>query len=1058
MGLTSLDIDGSVPSHFETIARRYPDRLAVICDTGELTYGELNLAANQLAHRLLRSGHIGDRVALLPSADSSMFAAMLAALKAGRMVAVLNPGDPVPRLRQLLVDCEPRVILTTGTHAILAEEIAGASIEVVRIDDESLSSLPSTNPGLPLGPDNFVSIVYTSGSTGQPKGVVRSHGNVLRACMVSARSIDMTPDDRAALLGAAWGGQGMNLGLAVLLCGAMVVPFAAVDRGVTGLAAWLNDRRITVYHSASSLFRHFMKTIDAAASFPHVRIVRISSDAATWEDFTFRKHFPNATMITSMGASEVGPVAAGVVLPGDEARAGRVPVGRPQDGVEIRIVDDEGRDCPPGTVGTMSIRSRFLADGYWRDPVLTAQSFFDCGDGTRVFRSNDLARMDADGVIELAGRRDAAYKIRGLRVDITEVEQALSRLPGVDEAAAVVATRSNREPYLLAYVVAAAGSSPSPQKLRAAARGLMARHLVPAIFVMVDALPRTANGKVDRVRLREIAPPPRAGAAEPAVTETERLLVGLWEQAFDLEAVGRSEDFFDLGGDSLIGAVIAAGVHAAKGVELRFRTFIEHPVLEDMAAVVDRLSQGTGASEEPPLTAVRRDGPVPLSLLQEPFWQDSRAPDHSRRYTRAAIVRIDGHLDLDAFRASLGSVIARHEILRTRFGLEDGVPLQIVEPAGAVPLSVVDLSGAADADEQVDALLKSEGNRLFDLSAGPPLKFILMKVAGDCHLLIRSCHHIISDAPSWNVFFRDLGAAYEARIEGREPFPQPLPIQFADYSIWQRRVWRHDGSRHRDAVAWWKKQFQQQPVPSNARWLTRYLRTSPAGGLRPDEGYLSWGIDAESAARLDKLGRQEAATYYMVRLAALGPVLASLIGHDAVAIAGIFTNRHRVVMEGMFGPLLNPIPMIFRCDWGLTFRDLIKYARQLVLDAQEYAEIPFSGVLAELKAQQVDIPSVFVRLQVTTPMPPLHFAGLTLSLSKGVRADPRGIMVRLNPLREEDGCLLGFDARIYSAASMQDFIDRFARFMYVASRNPDATVGSLIERDGAEREFEQPLA
>ena len=550
-------------------------------------------------------------------------------------------------------------------------------------------------------------------------------------------------------------------------------------------------------------------------------------------------HFPSAKLMHAMGMSEVSHVACMIFARDAVVGEGRLPVGRPADGVDLRVTDGKGRECPAGTVGTLSLRLPYLAAGYWRDPELTAKCFFQDPDGTRGFRGGDLASIDAEGLIVLAGRKDATHKIRGQRVDIAEVERDLASMAGISELAVVAAPRPNGEAYLVAYVVPVAGLMPSASRLRAAARAFMPRHLVPSLFVFVDALPRTANGKIDRAALRDRAPAlTRDATGGSPETDTETLMTRIWSEAFDLDGIGRLDDFFELGGDSLIGTVIAARLHEAKRVDLDFGAFVDHPVLKDLAAFVDdeaaRLGwrmtfQGRGR------TGTR---PAPLSVIQSRHWE--RTP--SSRHTHAACWRIDGPLDIDILRLSLNDVVARHEILRTRFDIPpqrfklirralrlrtNGLPHQYVQPPTDVPLPLIDLSGMSDAEMRLKALMCSARATQFDLTTGPPLSFTLVRLGSDRHAMVESSHHIITDGPSWNVSLRDLAHFYEARLHGREPSLPPLDIQYADYALWERERLKPGGPKFEAALEWWTREFADMPPAPASGWLAAYKWQEP---------------------------------------------------------------------------------------------------------------------------------------------------------------------------------------------------------------------------------------
>ena len=605
----------SVPACFERAADLYPNRIAVHCRLGEITYADLNEAANRLAHRIVESGgRAGDRVAILMPQDRRIFIAMLASLKARRIVVVLNGQDPPARIAQLLDDAEPTVVLTIDRRLAQAKELAGARLVVIDVD--ALEEGAAERPRIDSAPDDTAFLVYTSGSTGRPKGVMQTHGQVIRGALDIGRAAGIMPDDRVLLVASLWGGQALSTTWLTLVCGASLVSFPAVENGVSGLAEWMIEKRVSIFVSASSLFRHFIKTVGVSTSFPDVRLVKLSADPATRKDFDeVLAHFPTAKLMHAMGITEIGHMACMIFARDAIVGEGRLPVGRPADGVDLRVTDEKARECPPGTIGTLSLRLPYLAAGYWRDPELTAKSFFQDPDGTRGFRGGDLASIDSEGLVVLAGRKDATHKIRGQRVDIAEVESDLSRLGGISELAVVATHRPNGDPYLVAYIVPVEGLTPLASRMRAAARAFMPRHLVPSLFVFVAALPRAANGKIDRAALRDRVPAlTHELTGEPPETDTEVLMTRIWTEAFDLDGIGRSDDFFKLRGDLLIGTVIAARLHEVKRVDLDFGAFVDHPVLKDLAAFVDE-TRSVPVDDDFPRVRANQAGPAPVSMI-----------------------------------------------------------------------------------------------------------------------------------------------------------------------------------------------------------------------------------------------------------------------------------------------------------------------------------------------------------------------------------------------------------------------------------------------------------
>ncbi len=1045
----ALPATAPVGAIVEQAAGLAPDKPAIVLGGESLGYAALDTAANRLAHRLLESGVKGDRVAHLMPDSTLVFVALLAALKAGRINHVLNHRDPLPRLEELVADSEPEAIVTAAPHVELATRLAGDRARVIRVD-LPLGDAPETSPSVPIAPTDGAYLVYTSGSTGKPKAVLQPHAHIVRAALGLVELMALSPLDRVVLVASLWGGQATNTTWSTLFAGATLLQFPTVDYGVTGLEAWLNAQRITIFISAASLFRRFLKTVGPGTTFPGIRMVKVSSDAATWDDFrAFRRHFPKGRLMSTMGASEVGNIACAILDRDTPPGTGQLPIGRAFPGLDIRILGPDGSELPQGETGVIAIGSDVLFDSYWRDPELTARHYLPRPDGTRMFRSEDLGRIDAEGNIFHAGRRDATHKIRGQRVDIAEVERMLGVLPGVDDAAAVVIPGVGGEMQLAGYVVPRGGVPPSPSRLRAVARGFMPRHMVPSLLAAVPALPRTANGKIDRARLRDMLPPRRATDAAPPATETERLLAGFWEEAFDLDGIGRDDDFFDLGGDSLIAAVISTRIDAALRLRVPFQAYVERPLLRDLAGAIERGDWHATATD--PIGPEPRDGAIPLSLLQEPYWWVSRTPAHSQHYTRVGATRFRGRMDIDAFRAALDAVVARHEILRTRYVPVADQPTQVVEPAAPVDMPLIDLSVHADPEAELRRIAGQEAGRVLDLTERPPLSFALYRMADDQHVLVRTSHHILTDAPSWNIFMRDLAEFYAAHREGREAILPDMPAQYADFSIWQRRVWRRDGPRFAEAVAWLGRKILDGPPPPDMRFLKAYLRKTP---LAPAGGRFThaWGTDAATSAALEAFARDEAATFYIVRLACLAPVVSRMVGNPAVMIGAVFTNRSNAAVEPLFGPLANYLPIVIRCNPDASFREHVRQVRAAVTEAHDYADMPLADVTKALAAQGIAVPATAVWIHVPTPAPPMSFSGLE-ALPERVAAMPVGsgiILVRFNPLADEDDTRVSMNPRIYRPELLDDLAALLRGFARRVASAPDARLRDLMAAAGAD--------
>jgi len=568
--------------------------------------------------------------------------------------------------------------------------------------------------------------------------------------------------------------------------------------------------------------------------------------------------------------------------------------------------------------------------------------------------------------------------------------------------------------------------------------------MVPSAFVAVAALPRTANGKLDRASLR-LATPAATDPSDAPATATEQQLAAFWEEAFDIDGVGRDDDFFDLGGDSLSAATVAIRIDEARGIRLSFDAFVETPVLKDMASAIDRAGAGPGTEHLAPMP---RGAEAPTSLLQEPFWRVSRAASHAWRYTRAAAISLDGPLDVDALGAALDAVIARHEILRTRYRADADAVIQIVEPAAPVPLPLVDLEGLADAEAELARRLAVEGRRTLDLAA-PPLDFVLLRLAPERHVLLRTGHHILDDAPSWNIFLTDLGAFYAAQRDGGAVDLPALPVQYADFSIWQRRMWRPGSPRHDEALAWLAAKLGASPRPPALRMLPGYLRRGPLAEDKPRSAR-AWGIDGATAAALGRLADEESATFYVLRLACLAPVVSAMTGHEAVVIGGVFTNRNNAAVEHMIGPLANLVPLVVRCAPGASFREHVRTVKAEVTDAHRHADLPLVELLKSLAADGIDMPPPFLWIHVPTPSPPVTAAGLVIRQRNAPYVGASGVvMVRFNPLAEEAGATVSIDPRIYAPELLDDLAHALRTYARIAAASPESTLADIAARAAA---------
>ena len=586
------EVETSIPERFEKIVRMYPDRLAVRSAHQELTYFELNNWANQIAHaRLAYSDKQEEPIALLLETDAPAIATILGILKAGKMYVPMDTTLPHARLAYILEDSQAGLLITNSTNVRLARELAQSRVPVINLDELD-PSLSAENPRASISPHTLTWILYTSGSTGLPKGVVQNHRNVLHYVRNYTNSLHICTDDRLTLLFSFSANAAAHNTFSALLNGASLHPFHVKEEGLARTSAWLRRDQLTIYASAPTVFRLFVETLTADQRFPHLRVIKLMGEAVSKGDVElYRRYFsPECVLINRLGSTETGTIRWFFIDKKIPIDGNVVPVGYPVEDNEILLLDDTGREAQAESSGEIAVESSYLTPGYWRRPELTAGVFMQAGAGSRIYRTGDMGRMGPDGRLYYLGRKDSQIKIRGHRVEIAEIEMALLNL-GTIQAAVVSARKEPSDDYrLVAYLVAKEKPAPTVSKLRRALAGTLPEHMIPATFVVLDALPVAPNGKLDRKALpdaRDCTTELDTGYVAPR-TVIEAELAQIWAEVLTLNQVGIYDNFFDLGGHSLAAMRVVSQVIKEFQLELPLQSLLQSPTVAEMAAVITK--------------------------------------------------------------------------------------------------------------------------------------------------------------------------------------------------------------------------------------------------------------------------------------------------------------------------------------------------------------------------------------------------------------------------------------------------------------------------------------
>ncbi len=1057
--------DRPVHERFAERARLHPERVAVRDRAGEWTYGELAARAHGLAHALRELGvGRGDPVAVYAHRGAALPWALLGVLGAGGAFVVLDPAYPAARLRRTLEAARPRALLHLEAAGPLPEALeawtASAGVPRLALPERPaagfLAGRPDAPPAVETGPDDVAYLAFTSGTTGLPRGIVGTHRPLAHFVAWQRGAFGLAADDRFSLLSGLAHDPLLRDVFTPLSLGASIHVPDPEDVGTPGrLSAWMAREGVTAAHLTPAMGR--VLAAPPAAAVPSLRLALWGGEAVTRADVArLAALAPAARSAVFYGATET-PQAVGF-HPVEDAPGGTasevLPVGRGIDGVQLLVLTPAGEPAGIGEVGEICVRTPYLARGYLGDAEATRERFVTnpaTGDpADRVYRTGDRGRHRPDGAVDFLGRMDAQVQVRGFRVEPGEVEAALAGHPGVREAVVVAREDAPGEVRLAAYVVPAGEAAPDAAALRAHLRDLLPEYMVPAAFVALERIPLTPNGKLDRRALPEPDRAPDAGAYQAPRTPTEEALAAVWAGVLGLERVGAADDFFALGGHSLVATRVMSRAREAFGVELPLRAIFEAPTVAGLAARVDGLLRGGAGAEARPIRPRATGGPVPLSFAQQRLWLIQQMDPASAAYNLPYPLRLRGALDVAVLERALTAMVERHESLRTVFAATAAEPVQVVCPAAPVRLPVADLSGLPEEAREAEArrLAAGDAARPFDLARGPLLRATALRLDGGEWGLLFDLHHIVSDGWSTGVLTREVSALYGAFARG-EPSPlAPLPVQYADFALWQRE--RLGGEALDAQVRYWRGALAGAPplleLPAD--------RPRPAApGARGE--HVPFAPAPGASAALRELGRREGATPFIVLLAAFQALLARWSGQDDVSVGTPTAGRDRVETEGLIGFFVNTLVLRTDLSGGPSFRALLGRAREAVLGAFAHQDVPFEKLVEELAPERslrhTPLFQVMFALQ-NMDRGELSMGGLEVGgIARGEEIAKFDLSLNLAEDGDRFGGAFTFRTDLFERATVERMADHFGRLLEAVAADPDRRLSEVEILGEAER-------
>ncbi len=1034
---------------FEDQVKQRPDATAVTFGEERITYEVLNQRANQLARYLQQQGiGVGQRVGLFVERSIEMFVGLLGIQKSGAAYVPLDPAYPAERVRATL---EAAGISFLVSQQALLPSLPHYSGKIVCLDQDRalIEEQSSQNPGAPVTPDDAVYVIFTSGSTGRPKGVELGHRGVVNLLDWMREELNFRPGDVfPALASFAFDMSIPELYLALISGGTVALARRHLAADGEELARFLNEQGATLVHATPTTWSLLLD-----AGYTGDNVTRcIGAEPLPAETFTrLMDAAPGKPLYNFYGPTETTVWSTVQRL---VSKSERIVIGRPLANTEVYIVDRHGNPTAIGVPGEILIGGDGVAHGYLNEPGLTAEKFipntFSRLPKARLYRTGDLGRYLPDGRIEFAGRIDHQVKIRGYRIELGEIETTITQQASVRECVVLAREDDAGDKRLVAYIVAEPGATVATNEVRDWVRQKLPEYMVPAAVLVLDHMPLSPNGKVDRKALpapeREFAP-----IIGKMANPVEEMIANIWAEILNTAEVTQSSNFFDLGGHSLLAAKVVARIRLALRVNLPLSAIFESPTVGGLADRVRTLVREDKNPFDTPLVPANSGHAAPLSFAQQRLWFLDQLEPNSPFYNVPMAARLHGPLDFTAMERSLNEIVARHESLRTTFQLQDEEPVQVVAPTMRLPLTTVDLGHLTPDEREAEArrLVSEEARRPFNLATGPLFRALIVRFDADDHILMVNLHHAISDGWSLGILSNELAALYEAFRTGAPSPLSPLPLTYSDYALWQRN-YLGGGALERQ-LDYWKKQMAGAPL--SIELPTDHPRP-PVQTFNGAKRTVSFS--PELLENLKALSRKEGATLFITLLAGFNVLLARYSGQRDLVVGTAAAGRHHPETERLIGYFANTLVLRSDLSGEPTFKDLMRQVRETTLNAYANQDVPFEKLVEELNpARDMSRSPLF---QVMIIQQNAFQRANTFGNLKAVPYSASGAAAKVDLLlnvAEDAGklrCALEFNTDLYDAPTIDRMLENYGVLLERATQDPTQKVSQISLQRSEERE------
>ncbi|MCB8765707.1 amino acid adenylation domain-containing protein [Planktothrix agardhii 1029] len=992
---TQIDYQPELCLHqlFEQQVKLNPDAIAVRLENEFLTYQELNNRANQLGHYLQSLGVKADGlVGLFVERSLDMIVGILGILKAGGAYVPLDVNYPKDRITYLLEDTQLSIVLTQSQFLGQLPQFQGTTICLDQ--DWSIIAKQSTvNPIVEVDQHNLAYIIYTSGSTGKPKGVMIEHRSVVNYILTVIRECSLTSDDKILQFASICFDASVEEIFGGLLSGAtLALRTEDMLRSSEDFWQCCQKWQLTVLIFPAAYWHQLVSELTPTTPqiITNIKLIMVGGEAIQqskvkqWHQNTVN-YSPLPQLFNAYGPTEATIITT--LCEFTSPTITNVPIGRPLSNTQVYILDAFLQPVPVGVAGELHIGGAGLARGYLNRPELTQEKFipdpFSNYSDSRLYKTGDLARYLPDGNIEYLGRIDNQVKIRGFRIELGEIETVLSQHSAVKTAIVIAREDETEQKRLVAYVVTQTEGISAPQEqsllavneLRQFLKAQLPEYMVPSAFVILESLPLTSNGKVDRRAL----PAPDFQSEEQYVAPRnpiEEILASIWVKVLKVEQVGIHDNFFELGGHSLLATQLISRIRKAFKVEMPLRELFVAPTVAALAQVIKRVSEQEERTELPILPR-EKDTELPLSFAQTRLWFLDQFESDSSFYNIPLALHLEGNLNQDVLIQSLEEICDRHEALRTNFISVDGVATQVIQTQTPWTVNIVDLQHLSSSEQEIASqeLTQNQAIQPFDLARDPLIRANLVILSETEHILLVCMHHIVSDGWSMGVFLQELTDLYNAYIQNQPSSLKPLPIQYGDYTLWQKQ-WLQGDILQRQ-LDYWQKQLADAPA------LLSLPTDRPRPAVQSFAGaHLPFTLSWELSQKLTQLTQEQGVTLFMTLLTAFDILLYRYTEQEDILIGTPITNRNRSELEGLIGFFVNTLVLRTDLSGNPSFNELLIRVREMAMDAYTHQDLPFEMLVEVLQPErdlshaplfQVDF------LLQNEPLSQLELIGLTAS-------------------------------------------------------------------------------